>query len=287
MARPERIFARTEEHTLLSPPSAASQLVEVTPATPLRRYVDRIRLGYERIPAGQVVVERVIPDGAVHLLFNFASDPSSGAADVTGASGTAEVIELRGTIEGVGVQLRPGAVAAILGVPASEVAGRPVDLAALWGREAAAILDQLAATPRAARARLIERLLLARLARTEPDPHRGAYLAMQHITRTGGRLSVAALASHLGVGERRLEQIFHTHVGMSPKAAARLTRFRAAVDLLQRTPRPSWADIATSAGYYDQAHLVRDWKHITGLAPTAFTATAGFGSVQDTPARRR
>jgi AraC-like DNA-binding protein len=287
MAGPERIFARTEEHTLLSPASPGIDLSELTPTPRLRRYVDRLRLGYERIPDGQTVVERVIPDGAIHLLFN-SGDCTGLVAEVTGATTTAAVITLRGTIAGVGVQLRPGGVAAILGVPAGELAGRTVHPSDLWGRDADHALEQLAAAPHGRRrAHLIERLLLERLARTQPDPHRGADLAMQHVTDTGGRLSVAALARHLGVGERRLEQIFHSHVGMSPKAAARLARFRAAVDLLQRTPRPSWAEIATSAGYYDQAHLVRDWKRITGLAPTAFTATAGFGSVQDAPARRR
>jgi AraC-like DNA-binding protein len=289
MARPERIFARTEEHTLLSPVSAASEFSELAPSPPLRRHVERIRLGHERIPPGQTVVERVIPDGAVHVLFHLATPTAAHAAEVAGPSSRAELITMSGTVEAVGVQLRPGGVLALLGVPAGELAGRSVDLASLWGRDATTIVERLAATPRHLRAPLLEQILVERLARasTAADPHRGAALAMRRIADTGGRLPVAELAAGLGVGERRLEQVFHAHVGLSPKAASRLMRFRAAVDLLQRTPRPSWTDIACDAGYYDQAHLVRDWKAVSGLAPTAFAASAGFGSVQDEPRRRR
>jgi AraC-like DNA-binding protein len=287
MARPERIFARTEEHTLLSPLSAASEFVELTPSPPLRRHVDRIRLGHERIPPGQTVVERVIPDGAVHLLFHLAHPTAAHAAEVAGPSSSAAIITMTGIIESIGVQLRPGGVTALLGVPAAALAGRSVGLASLWGDGAATIVERLAAAPRHRRAPLLEQLLLDRLARATADPHRGAALAMRRIATTGGRLRVGELAGELGVGERRLEQVFRDHVGLSPKAASRLMRFRAAVDLLQRTPRPSWADLAHDAGYYDQAHLVRDWKAVSGLAPTAFAASAGFGSVQDEPRRRR
>jgi AraC-like DNA-binding protein len=286
MARPERIFARTEEHTLLSPLSAASEFIELVPSPPLRRYIDRIRLGHERIPPGQTVVERVIPDGAVHVLFHLASSTGAHAAEVAGPSSTAELIAMTGTVEAVGLQLRPGGVAAVLGVPAAELAGRSVDLASLWGPAAATIVERLAGAPRHLRAPLLEHILHQRLARAA-DPHRGAALAMRRIATTGGRLRVGDLAGELGVGERRLEQVFRDHVGLSPKAASRLMRFRAAVDLLQQTPRPSWADLAHDAGYYDQAHLVRDWKAVSGRSPSAFAAGAGFGSVQDEPRRRR
>jgi AraC-like DNA-binding protein len=50
-----------------------------------------------------------------------------------------------------------------------------------------------------------------------------------------------------------------------------------------RAGRPNVAGVAAECGYFDQAHLVRDWQQFTGLAPTAWIE-AEFRNFQATAA---
>jgi transcriptional regulator GlxA family with amidase domain len=64
-------------------------------------------------------------------------------------------------------------------------------------------------------------------------------------------------------------------VGLPPKAAARLLRFERARELAANTERPDWARIAVSCGYYDQSHLIHDFRSVTGHTPATFFQDAG------------
>jgi AraC-like DNA-binding protein len=80
---------------------------------------------------------------------------------------------------------------------------------------------------------------------------------------------VSAVAVDLGVSERHLRRVFREAVGMSPKTFAKLTRFHRALRAARREAHPRWASIAAHAGYYDQAHLIAEFRAITGVTPGA------------------
>ncbi len=268
------------------------------------------------------VAERILPDGAVHLIFNLgdrqygergAEHPSL----VTGATCRPTRIQLTGALEQVCVRLRVGAAAAVLGVPAGEVTERGVSLDDLWGAAAEEVRERMHATPAAAlhddeldeesspgaasahprspRTALLAALLDERIARAEPPPP-VTFEAVRRIVASSGQLRVGALAAELGLSERRLQQLFHLHVGLSPKALGRLARFRAVLALRRprpsrprsstrsnrasRTSGPSWIERAIAVGYYDQAHLTHELKELTGMTPGQL-ARADFGFFQD------
>ena len=74
--------------------------------------------------------------------------------------------------------------------------------------------------------------------------------------------SVNAVALDLGVSERHLRRVFLETVGVGPKKFAQLTRFRRAVHAAREEGHASWARIAADAGYYDQAHLITEFRAI-------------------------
>ncbi|HYW13155.1 MAG TPA: helix-turn-helix domain-containing protein, partial [Longimicrobium sp.] len=137
-----------------------------------------------------------------------------------------------------------------------------------------------AAPPGPARAAALEAVLRDRLAARDARSDPAATEAVRMIECAGGRMRVRALAAAVGVGERRLEQVFHRHVGLSPKAVSRLARFRATVEVLQREPGRAWTDIAYDCGFYDQSHLVNEFQSLAGLAPGDFR-DRGCGFFQD------
>ncbi|MFL5250527.1 MAG: helix-turn-helix domain-containing protein [Myxococcales bacterium] len=79
-------------------------------------------------------------------------------------------------------------------------------------------------------------------------------------------------AKGLGLSRRRLIEVFTEYAGMTPKRYARVRRFQRALALATRTTPPRWAELALECGYFDQAHLCRDWAELTGLSPAEFVA---------------
>ena len=96
----------------------------------------------------------------------------------------------------------------------------------------------------------------------------------------GGRTQVAGVASDVGWSTRHLEQRFRGELGITPKAAVRITRFERSVDAA-RDPRRRLADVAADCGYADQAHLAREWRDLAGLPPSRWRAEDDLAFVQD------
>lgn len=284
----ERMYLDTGQEPLFwqRPEAPAAVYASVAPAPALRPFVERIHYGREWVDPARPVTERVLPDGGVHLIFSLGDPPSvpgsAGAAAVAvGARCGPSIIHVAGRVEHVTVTLGPGGMAALLGLPAAELAGADVPLDALWGPRAGHALERLAAVPAGpARAAAMEAVLREALAARAPHLPGAAAEAVRKIGRAGGRIRVRDLAAATGVGERRLEQLFRRDVGLSPKAVCRLARFHAAVDLLQRHPRRAWTDVAYDCGFYDQSHLVNEFQALAGLAPGDFR-DRGCGFFQD------
>lgn len=163
-----------------------------------------------------------------------------------------------GAMAGLEAVLTPLGARVLLGVPMHEVTGATIDLGQVWGR-AAAELTEASATAASwdERVALLERQLLRRAA--EPPPAlRWAYANLL-------RRRVRDIAAELGWSQRRLVRAFRDHVGLPPKATARVLRFERALNLLrQGSPL---AEAAVTAGYADQAHLTREVRRLAGSPP--------------------
>lgn len=80
--------------------------------------------------------------------------------------------------------------------------------------------------------------------------------------------SIAALASQLGISRRHLARSFSRAIGWTPEEFRRLARFSAAAALASTAPVERWSDVALAAGYFDQAHFIRDFRSFTARLPT-------------------
>src|SRR5262249_3884769 len=109
-----------------------------------------------------------------------------------------------------------------------------------------------------------------------------------------------SLAAETGCSQRTLIARFRTCVGFPPKTIARLLRFNRAVRSLDRLSRTrgnepagrpyieapqlddrlagtlQWAGLAADCGYFDQPHLIKDFREFTGLTPHAFLRRMSF-----------
>lgn len=169
----------------------------------------------------------------------------------------------------VTARLRLGAHEAVLGIPASEISERVVALGDLWGEAAARLLVARLSEARDNHeaAVILERAIAERFAHA-PARRVGARLALDAADRLA-RSNVTAVALDLGVSERHLRRVFNEAFGLNPKVFAQLSRFRRALRAARSGNRVNWASIATTAGYYDQAHLIGEFRSISGVTPLA------------------
>ncbi|GII57074.1 AraC family transcriptional regulator [Planotetraspora thailandica] len=185
-----------------------------------------------------------------------------------------------GRQSGIQVNLSPLGARALLGLPAGELAGADFDAADVVGPFAAELRERvLEATGWAGRFTVLDRMLLARLgAASAPDEVERAW---HRVLASAGAVPVADLAREVGWSERYLSRRFSVEIGLSPKTAARVTRFdRARRALLDAPDGTALAAIAADHGYYDQAHFARDFGEFAGCTATRWLAEE-FRNVQD------
>ena len=211
----ERLFLRLDGDPLYAPETTvpAGTMREFTVPAALRGQVAHLITYNERFPVGAVVRERVLPDGAVRLIVDF----SSGAARVAGPSTRAVVLSMRGHLSGLSVTLRPGASLALFRVPAHELAEQVVDWDELVGAGHRGLCDRLHGSDRdTERARMLCATLQTMTSDVDSEERRKADRAATLLRADGDLPSVGTVAASVGVGERRLQQIFRSQFGLSP-----------------------------------------------------------------------
>nr|BFE38284.1 AraC family transcriptional regulator [Actinomadura rugatobispora] len=168
---------------------------------------------------------------------------------------------------GVQLDLTPLGAYTLLGVPMALLTNIAVELADLIGPAAGELVERLAGEPGwPERFDLLDRFLLHRL-EIGPSPAAEVVRAWQVLEATGGMAPVAELAGEVGWSRRHLTHRFKEQVGLPPKVMARVLRFQRALDLLAGGD-PGWAGVAARCGFYDQAHLNREFRALAGCTPT-------------------
>jgi len=188
---------------------------------------------------------------------------------VTGLQSATHTYSAQGAVGSVVARFTPWGAAAALPVPLRDVSDRHVHLQDMFPATAVTELeDRIAgAESPAQRAALLQDFIRASASR---ERDRVVEHATQLIRRSGGQGSVSAIAREVGLSERQLERRFVDRVGVGPKALMRIVRFQSVLALRKRGAR--WLDAAMESGYFDQSHLARDIKALTGLLPSDFLA---------------
>jgi AraC-like DNA-binding protein len=211
-----------------------------------------------------------IPRPEIQLVVRFGPSARHGLdAHALGVGQTVHRKHLRKGQRSVTARLHLGAPEAVLGVPAAAIAGRIVALEDLWGDAATRRLCERLADARdtVAAAVILESAIIERLAVADERRAR-TRLALDAADRLT-HANVNAVAVDLGVSERHLRRVFRDAVGVSPKAFSKLARFHRALSAAREDGHAGWASIAAAAGYYDQAHLIAEFRAIAGVTPRA------------------
>ena len=170
----------------------------------------------------------------------------------------------------MGVHFKPGGALAFLNAEASELANTHANLSDLWGRSGVELHERLfAAVTHQQRFETMESILKDHLhSRTTRQLQVNSALKMFAL---GAGPRVQNVARELGLSNRRFIQLFSSHVGLAPKLFCRILRFQQARVLAEKFDAPDWATVAVACGYFDQSHLIRDFKEFSGFTPRMYS----------------
>ena len=246
------------------------------PSTAVGRYVEFYWILEDRSPTS--CVQRIVPDGRSGIILNFANSFESHTngtwksqpetffiGQITGPL----LLRPSGPASMLGIQFRPQGARQLLRLPISELTDSAIalgDLSRRLFRQFERVRDLSFPIPAAA---TLDRILhtFAEPARADDDP---IFYAVREIERTRGLMSMKAVADRIGWSTRQLQRRFKDTVGISPKLFGRMQRFQHVFRALEG-PATSWVSAAIHCGYYDQAHLIRDFREFSGRTPTALT----------------
>jgi len=207
---------------------------------------------------------RVLPDGCADVIWAPGREPFVAGPD------TAAKLETLPPGPRAGIRFRPGAAAALLGLPASRIRDLRVPLRELWPRDAALRLsDHL--DRGAGAAAWLAALEGAVLERAADAPATDGFVA-ETVSRIAARVRGGGRAAPplAELGERQLRRRFVAAVGYGPKRFERVLRLQRFVALAGGAGgRRGLAELALAAGYADQAHLTRECAALAGAPPSA------------------
>jgi AraC-like DNA-binding protein len=255
---------------------------ERRPRAPLHRFVECFWFvsGDGRGAATQTIVPDGCPELIVHSGEPFRRGHGERAerqptAFLVGALTEALRVQPSARISTMGIRFRPSGLRAFLRAPQDELTDRTTPIDALWGAPVCELEARLHEAPGdGQRASIAEEFLLARMA-AGPGPDLRVEAAVGHLLAERGQTRLAALAATAGLSERQLERRFRSAVGLGPKALARLVRFQQVYRRLGEEVRSDWAGIALDCGYFDQAHLLRDFRELAGSPPSRLLGSEG------------
>jgi AraC-like DNA-binding protein len=251
------------------------------PDFPLSGYVEQM---WWRAYSGLAPsLERVYPDGSMVLVIHLRRPTISYVIDEKSYSIRVPVlagpysrfffIDPSLSTAVLGIVFRPGAARVFFPIAANELENVDISLADLDPLEADRLLNDLCPQVDAAALFRAAELYLERKLKNAPPIDPVVEFAARELARQGRVRTVREVQMEAGLSHTRFIQLFHEHVGLTPKLFARIRRFRHALARMEGSLPVHWAGLAADCGYFDQAHLIRDFRAFAGATPLELSHT--------------
>ncbi len=226
------------------------------------------------------LLNTILPGTGASVIVNFADRWSAGrslrsasalpAAFVVGPVLRSRRLRVGQSVHAVGAGFPAILTHAFLGVPPAQLLDRIVPLDKLWPvSEVKGLIDTLSAVPVSNAMQLLRDQLIDKRQRGLDESH-FAHDATHQMRKAGGRVAINDLAQRYGLSRQKFAREFAHATGMPPKLFARLTRFQSLVGRLLTSDVSQWVEVSSDAGFYDQAHMINEFRELAGVSPIEF-----------------
>ena len=251
------------------------------PTYPLSRFIEHFWYHDGYCPGHNK--QRLLPDGTSELVIDLRPQPkklfdrddhtkhtSFRESWISGKQSRYIVIESACDSSMIGVHFRPGGTYPFLGFPLAELTDQVVELDLLWGRAVYTLREQiLEALGVDQKFAVLERFLMSKF-----DANRTAMgrveQAIDQVLRSPHGMTMRDIAWRIGITPKHLISLFDKFIGLKPKAFGRICRFQRALHVIEHDSPVAWSQVAARTGHSDQAHLIKEFRHFSGLTPSHY-----------------
>ena len=225
---------------------------------------------------------RVTPIGTIELMFHYKETfrvSKTGMSDfyqpnsfISGVSSS--YVDVTANKSGViVVNFHPFGACHFFDFPMIDIENGIVDLSLICPKELRVIEDKLSsAADLHSRIIIIEEFLLKRLKEKKPEDLKLIREGIRQINISKGQVSSASLAEKLDIIPKQLERKFIAIIGKTPKQFIKIVRFNNVMNTLVKNPSGSLTNLAYDYGYFDQSHLIKEFKTFAGCTPSEFVS---------------
>ncbi len=249
------------------------------PHPALQEYVLNLSTGNALLPEGISDVVTPYPPTPFQSLFFYCNNPIAvnrvGEEEyiqqpnivILGPQYSRVNIKVNSHLRAIRVDFLPGGMYRLLGLPMNELFDGGFDAIDFFGSKLKLIKEQLQhVTELEDGKNIVEKFLLQQVTGLKeiiPFDY-----ALQLLLQSNGSMTMEKTAALSCLSLKQFERKCQERIGMNPKMYARILRFSKAYRMHETFPQLSWIKIAHEAGYYDQMHMIRDFKIFSGVNPS-------------------
>ena len=240
------------------------------------------------MPAGNEHIQRIIPSGLFELIFYFGekpetTDPKKTINDniiLTGQLKNYHDLKVSGNLSLFAIYFLPHGLSMFLDLPIKELFDYSVPLRLIIKDEVNQLEDDLSSAETfEQRISIAERFLIAQIQKNESKYRYDNFRnVIDRINQAKGNLDVEELVAKTFLSRKQFERLFSDFIGTSPKQFIKIVRFQHAIYEKSRNADLSLTEIAYKCGYYDQSHMIYDFKNLSGITPKGFFKDKGVFS---------
>jgi AraC-like DNA-binding protein len=205
-----------------------------------------------------------LPHPNIHLIFEKSKSVISGVQTRRFSR------MLTGKSRVFGVKFRAGAFRPFFGKRVSELANRTIPAKRVFGKDLKAFETiALSCRPEQEKVAAANRFFLARIPKINPTIDLASDLVNRILVDPEIK-TVEKLVAKSKMNKRKLQRIFSDYVGVSPKWVVCRYRLHELIERLNSGEDLEWPQVALDLGYFDQAHLINDFRSLLGCTPAQY-----------------
>ncbi len=231
----------------------------------------------EKNNAGSV---KILPDGTTSILFNLGESLGilNGKTEkqhlqhdlIIGAHKKYYTLLEDTDTHIVGVKFKQGGAFHFFNMPQKDFSHQIINLHDVLNGESERLKDQLMVTPESDNIkRILDHYMLVKVGHSNKSTHLVSSL-MSKVRVDDSRTTIKDLSEYANISHKHLITLFNQIVGLPPKLVHRLNKFNKVLDIIQKEKKVNWPQVAIECQYYDQAHLINEFKTFSGLSPKKY-----------------
>lgn len=228
------------------------------------------------VKSGEQHIQRIIPNGLTEIIFYQNDVPESSTkngflkdkSQISGQKNIPFDLIVSGQIKLFSILFKPHGISRFFNIPASELFNQTIPLRYLLGSQLDKIEDELfEATSNSEQVAIVEKLLLQLSAKRESYKLPRITESVIQINAENENKTIPDLAAVACLSRKQFERNFTELIGISPKQFMKVIRFQRALFIQQNNSNLKLTELACNVGYFDQSHMISDFKELSGFTP--------------------